>query len=287
VKERWWLRESEPEALGELVRLSVAGWMQVAASGTTLSTDRDSAAVRLQGPTEVLLVKWRAVRADQRWRWWLRHSRERNEAHGLLAARACGIRVPPVLAVGERRDRLGRLVGSVLVREFLDGFEAGDVALRGPGGEEVLAALAQGLHTWHAAGYRHGDCWPKNLLVGNVNRRDVLPIGAPQAVRVPPGASLDRLRLRDLARFEAGVRLHLPGYAPFHMLDTYLRGTALPARPVVEPLLVPLVERVLAKRAEDERTRPVREPSGPPRPVPLMPDAAPIPRVNLPLRHLD
>ena len=37
---------------------------------------RDSAAVRLDGPSGPLLVKWRAVRAEQRWRWWLRASRE-------------------------------------------------------------------------------------------------------------------------------------------------------------------------------------------------------------------
>lgn len=279
MRELWWVSSAAAEALGALGARSVSGWMAACAAGTTLSTDRDAAAVRLEGPRGPLLVKWRAVPAARRWRWWLRPSRERREARGLLAARDCGIDVPGPLAVGERRDALGRLVGAVLVRPFLEGLASAAEQFAADGGAVLLAPVARALRAWHDAGWRHGDCWPKNLLVAPDGAR-VVPIGAPQARAVPPGPRPDRARRADLARFAAGCRALWPTRDPFAFLDVYAPAGGAPSRAALEARSRPLLERVLAKRAEDERTRPQREPAGPPQPVPLPPDPGRLHRVT-------
>jgi hypothetical protein len=108
----------------------------------------------------------------------------------------------------------------------------------------------------------------------------VLPIGAPQAFVVFPGAQADDGRLRDLARFAAGVGLSAEGRDPLAFLADYLATPVPLARADFEAGLRTRLERVLAKRAADERTRPGREPHGPPKPVPLPPDPRPVARVN-------
>lgn len=281
MKERWWLAANAREVLGDLSDLSVAGWMQRAAQGELLSTDRDSAASQLEGAVGPLFVKWRAVRPDQRWRWWLRPSRERREANGILAARRCGIEMPAPLAVGERRDALERLVGAVLVRPFIEGFTAAEFLVESVS-TEALDDLAGTLRRWHDTGFRHGDCWPKNVLVVGDGSGD-LPIGAPRAFAGTAGVHLDRPRFADLARFAAGLQELWPDRDPFAFLAAYAAVPPALARAMVEAAVRPLFERVLAKRAEDERTRPQREPHGPPHPVPLPPDSGPVARVVLPL----
>lgn len=282
MRETWWLSPEARAWTAPVRARSVAGWMAAAAAGRVLSTDRDAAAVRLDLDGRPVLLKWRAVRPERRTRTWLRASRERREALGLLAARALGIDVPAPLAVGERRDRAGRLLGAVLLRPWIEGLQPADEALAGAAGERLLPALAEALARWHASGYRHGDCWPKNLLVSPDGTR-VLPIGAPRARRTAPDAPhrirRDRARWMDLARLAAG--LPRPG-DPLRVLAPYRRALSAPGSdPFLappEPLaaaVAPLLAHVLAKRAADERTRPQREPHGPPPPVPLPPDPRP------------
>lgn len=277
MRERAWLAPEAVKTLGNLAQRSLAEWMALATSGVTLSTDRDSAAARVEGPAGPLLVKWRRPAGRKAWRSVLRPSRERTEAHGLLLARACGIEVPAPLLILERRGAFGQLLGSALVRPFALGLVPADVLLAAPDGRRRLALLVRAVRGWHDAGYRHGDCWPKNILLSEDGLR-CLPIGAPKARRVAAGLTLDRLRLKDLARLAAGARLVWPSEDPCAFLEDYVAVPGLPQRPRVESALAPLLARVLAKRAEDERTRPAREPHGPPLPVPLPPDTRPVAR---------
>jgi|GEM_PF-2984922 len=277
MRERAWLAREAGKALGDLAHRSLTEWMALATSGSTLSTDRDSAAARVAGPTGPLLVKWRCPARRKAWKSVLRPSRERTEARGLLLARACGIDVPAPLLVLERRGAFGQLLGSALVRPFALGLVPADVLLASPDGRRRLVPLVHAVRGWHDKGYRHGDCWPKNLLLSEDGLR-CLPIGAPKARRVRAGFTLDRLRLKDLARIAAGARLLWPTEASCAFLDDYLAAPGLPQRPQVESAVAPLLARVLAKRAEDERTRPHREPHGPPLPVPLPPDTYPVAR---------
>ncbi len=285
MHERAWLGPEAVAVLGEHLTRSVAGWMALAGTGTTLSTDRDSAAARVEGPRGPLLVKWRRPRGRKSWGGASRPSRERSEALGLLRALAVGLPVPLPLLVLERRSVFGALLGSVLVRRFVEGLESADALLAASGGRALLAPLVRAVRTWHDAGYRHGDCWPKNLLLSR-DGAQALPVGAPKASRVSAGTSLDRARLRDLARLAAGARFLWPSEDPFALLGPYLEAPGLPPRPQVEAEVAPFVARVLAKRAEDERTRPQREPHGPPLPVPLPPDTRAVRRRTLPLPNV-
>jgi tRNA A-37 threonylcarbamoyl transferase component Bud32 len=277
MRERVWLAADARATLGAHADRGVPGWMALAAQGRTLSTDRDAAAARVDLPSGPLLVKWRHPSRKKGWKDALRPSRERTEARGLLAARAAGIDAPAPMLVIERRVGVRRLVGSVLVRPFVLGLTPADALLDDPGGERLLAPLVRHVRTWHDAGFRHGDGWPKNLLLSADGAR-AIPIGAPKARRVRAGAGVDALRLRDVARLVAYARLTWPEADAYALLDAYLAAPGLPGREVLERRLAPLVNRVLAKRSEDERTRPEREPDGPPLPVPLPPDREPVAR---------
>jgi tRNA A-37 threonylcarbamoyl transferase component Bud32 len=277
MHERVWLSARARAELGAHADHGAPAWMAFAAQGRVLSTDRDSAAARVEGPDGPWLVKWRRPGSKKGWKGAWRASRERTEARGLAAARACGIDVPGALLVLERRTRFGRLVGSVLVRPYVLGLAPADALLHDAGGERLLPALARAVRGWHDAGFRHGDCWPKNVMLAPDGSRAV-PVGAPKAKRVRAGASFDRLRARDVARLLAYEQLTWPAEGDGGLLDAYCEAPGLPKRATVAARLAPLVASVLARRSRDEATRSAREPDGPPSPKPLPPDTEAVPR---------
>ncbi len=270
MSETWWLAPAARADLEAHARLDVAAWMQPAAERTTLSTDRQSAAVRWDGE-DPLLVKWRAPLPERRRRTFLRPSRERKEARALGRAAVLGIPTPTVLAVGERR-RWGMLTGSVVIRRF---DAAAQSAVDGARADRsVLLEVAAALRTWHDAGFRHGDCYPKNVLVGGA-AGEPRPIGCPMATFDAPGPALDRARLRDLGQFTAGCSALEPWGDPFSFLMIYGEAPGLPDYEALVELITPFYERVMERKAERERTRPAREPDGPPQPAPLVVGAPP------------
>ncbi len=275
MRDVWWLADGARAALEARAPLDVAAWMQPGDDREVLSTDRQSAAVVWKGDAP-LLVKWRAPIAGRRRRTWFRPSRERNEARAMQRAAALGIPVPSVLAVGERRA-FGVLVGAVLVRPFdAEARPAGRAAREDP---SVLIPLALALRSWHDAGLRHGDCYPKNILVGGAV--DVpRPIGCPMASFVSPGPHLDRERLKDLGQFTAGCAALEPWSDPFGFLTTYADAPGLPEYEDLVAQVTPFYERVMERKALRERTRPQREPDGPPMPAPLAMGPKPSVRVR-------
>lgn len=280
MRETWWLAPDADAVLSSAGLVSVAACMQVAARGTLLSSDRQSVAFRLAG-SPPLLVKWRRPRPGRRWRTWGRASRERREAEASLAAARLGVPVPGPLAAGERR-RGAELVGSVLVRPFLDGHETARALLARDGREAWEERLATVLARWHAAGFRHGDCYPKNVLVEEATG-EARPIGAPYARVTRPGSGLDRARLRDLAQWAAGLA-ELSGtgtFPPLAFLAPYARAAGLGGSPTEG--VRPLFEAIRARKARRRATQAGREAAGPLRPEPLPPDVRPVPRRVRPL----
>ena len=276
MAERWWVEEEHRAALEARAPLDVAAWMQPAADRRVLSSDRQSAAVCWDGETP-LLVKWRAPIPGRKAKTLLRPSRERAEAEAMARAAALGIPCPTAWAVGERR-RLGVLEGSVLIRPFDEHARTVDEALRHDPQVHVVAAAA--LRRWHDLGFRHGDCYPKNVLVGGA-REEPRPIGCPKARFVAPGTALDEARLKDLAQWAVGSAGASVLGDPFAFLAVYGErdgavdaGAGSAAFPPYEQFLeriTPFYEAILAKKAERLRTRPEREPDGPPAPTPLSP----------------
>ncbi len=261
----------QPDARADVARvceLDVAAWMQVAEQGQRLSSDRSSAAARVELAGQTYLVKWRRPRRGRRWRTFLRASRERLEARALLRLLRLDLFGAAPLAVGERRSA-GCLEGSVLIREFLPGQTAAQTLADGP---EPLLALAETWRTWHERGLRHGDAYPKNVL--RDARGNWIPIGCPKAVFRPPGPQLDRWRLRDLAQWCVGLE------EQGHPARTFLaRYTAAQPAPGSAPLALvpleaevePLRARIRHKKARRRASQSRREPGGPPLPAPLTP----------------
>jgi len=202
VTERRWIDEAD-EAL--LSRLGLASGEQLAAAaarGRVVSTGRQAAAVVLGGETP-LLIKWRRCRPDAQWRNFLQPSRERLEARATRRAAALGIPAPLPLAVIETR-RFGLLEGAVLVRRYLPGGRTAAEAFCDSTWREAWKDTARHLREWHARGFRHGDCWPRNILLGT-ELGPVVPIGFSRARFVRRPGALDRRRIDDCARLFFGL----------------------------------------------------------------------------------
>jgi tRNA A-37 threonylcarbamoyl transferase component Bud32 len=252
VKETWRWEEGGEAVLAPRGLAAIDAIVAAAATGRVLSSDRQSAAVLLPGEPP-LLVKWRHTLPARRWRTFLRASRERKEADAARRARGLGIPAHMTLAVGERRSA-GFLVASVLVRRFVP--DAVPLSER----PDEAPRAARELRRWHDLGFRHGDAWPKNLLLP-AGEGEPFPVGFPLARFVRPGARLDRARRRDLARLAAG--LSLLERAPFSFLAAYLEAPGLPGPVEVERAVTPIVEEVLdrkRRRRVAEASRPIHGP---------------------------
>lgn len=266
MSERWWLRPDTVTDLEKVCELDVAAWMHVAEQGERLSSDRSSAAARVDVGGRSYLVKWRRPRPGGRWRTWLRASRERLEARALIHLGRLGLAVVAPLAVGERRQA-GWLAGSVLVREFRPGLAATRLLAQSA---QPLTSLAWTWRAWHEQGLRHGDAYPKNVLRDTAGTW--IPIGCPKATFRLPGPSLDRARVRDLAQWCVG--LEELGHASHDFLSGYSaaqpeRGLPALSLATLTAALEPLAARIRRKKARRRASQPRREPAGPPAPVPL------------------
>lgn len=264
MAERWWVEEEHRAALAARAPFDVAAWMQPGDGRTLLSSDRQSAAVRWDGDVP-LLVKWRAPIAGRRAKTLLRPSRERAEADAMRRAVALGIPCPRAWAVGERR-RLGVLQGAVMIRPFdAEAATVEEALARDP---QVHVRAAEALRRWHDLGFRHGDCYPKNVLVGGAVDAP-RPIGCPKARFVAPGSALDRARRKDLAQWAVGSAAASVLGDPFAFLAVYAQEPGLPEHDALIGAITPSYEKILAKKAERLRTQPLREPHGAPLPRPL------------------
>jgi tRNA A-37 threonylcarbamoyl transferase component Bud32 len=263
--ERWWVAREAEQALRTRAIDGIDACVAASREGTTLSSDRQSAAVRVPGDPP-LLVKWRHTLPPRRWRTWLRRSRERREARAALRARAHGVPTPSPWAVGERRSGAGTLIAAALVRPFLSGHacvadRTSDATLR-----DVVAGS---LRRWHDAGFRHGNCFPKNLLLAPTG--EVVAIGFPAARFVRPGPRWDRARRRDLGQITAALALDPGGDAVERFLDAYVAAPGMGDRSSIERRVAPHRRRVLRRKERRRSTQPSREPHGAPAPTPPPP----------------
>ena len=89
---------------------------------------------------------------------------------------------------------------------------------------------------------------------------------------------MGRARLKDLAQWAAGVSA--PSSTDvFFFLDFYALSDEEAFGSELRARVRPYYERVVARKAERIRTRPDREPEGPPRPMALEPGEPPRVRV--------
>jgi hypothetical protein len=193
--ERLWSTEEGRRRLGEIAADGPA-LAEAAAKGTLLSVGRQAAAVVVG----TLLVKWRTTRKGRRLRTCFRPSGELREARALLRAAALGLGSPAPFVVAELRKG-PMLLGALSVRPYLAGWHDGAAHVRDGGDPGVLI---DALRRWHDLGFRHGDGWPKNVLVSG-DGTSCVPIGCPRARFVARGERGDGRRAHDLARLLHGI----------------------------------------------------------------------------------
>ena len=127
------------------------------------------------------------------------------------------------------------------------------------------------LRAWHDTGFRHGDCYPKNVLLPD-SGAPPLPLGCPAARFVARGTKADRRRRKDLAQWAAGVLEAAPEQSPFAFLEAYCQAPGLDAARL-QKVVRPHFDRILKQKERRDATREAREGGTPPRPVPLREDA--------------
>ena len=263
MTEPWWVDSRRRDMLLAVAPLSVKAWIARAHDGVVLSSDRQSVAVHL--PDVGLFVKWRHTDPGRRRKTVGRPSRERREAQSALCARALGIPGPRPWAVGEVRQA-GMLLASVLIRPFDDDAQSASDALAD--GDVTRAQMAAQLRRWHDTGWRHGDCYPKNvLLLGD----DVTlaPVGYPSAQFREPSreasvARPDPARVKDIAQLCVGLGACEEG-TTHRLLTAYAPDAA-------DRLAEPVARRIatiLQRKSRRAQNRDAREPSGPPQPSPF------------------
>jgi len=263
--ERIWADAAGRVLLEDLGCRDGADLIGLAREGALLGTGRQSFVVRLDRPRP-LLLKVRRTLPGFRWRTLLRPSRERREARAFVAARARGIGVPLPLLVGERRRGL-LLESAVLLRPWAEGYRTAREVLAAPGGGARLGEIAAALRDWHDRGFRHGDCWPKNLLLAE-GGAPPLPIGFGAARFRSPGPGADAARIGDLARFAAGLAEALPEADPLAFLDVYRRA-ATGGDPGDWSARVAARRRSMDERLERRAAPPATGRGGPDRIAPL------------------
>lgn len=202
-----------------------------------------------------------------------------------MKARAIGIPAPAVWAVAERR-RGGILLGSCLVRPWVEGAVTASSILLDAGGEPAADALAEALRRWHDAGFRHGDCYPKNVLVDPTSLA-ASPIGCPAASFPRAGAQADKARWKDLAQWLVGLELLHAVDAAERFVGVYRsREPGMPGEAAMLELIATPRARILEKKAARIASLPDREPHGPPAPTPLPPPSGGPDRQVRPLHRL-
>ena len=149
-------------------------------------------------------VRWRGLRGALADRCF--GSRGARALAGAKRVAACGIGIPEVLAVADRR-RVGWVVESFLITRFADGAQPLSALLPGLAGQprsrrRLAGALGDLVGSLHAAGVDHPDLKHSNLLVGPGGRLTLLDLDA----LVPTRRLNRRRRVRSLALFEAYAR---------------------------------------------------------------------------------
>jgi len=248
----WFTEEGRRRLDG--IAVDAASLADAAARGTLLSVGRQAAAVSIG----TLLVKWRTTRPGRKLRTCLRASAERREARALLRGSALGLGCPAPLVVAELR-RGPLLAGALSVRPFLPGYRDGAAHLAAGG---PIESMLRALRSWHDAGFRHGDCWPRNVLVSE-DANACIPIGCPKAAFVAPGE--DRRRVRDLARLLHGISRSREGVDRESLFRLYAEGGE--SLRTLWPSVVARIERL---RARDARPKPSSLPARTP-PFPHFP----------------
>ncbi|MDQ8195143.1 lipopolysaccharide kinase InaA family protein [Coraliomargarita sp. SDUM461004] len=196
---------------------------------------------------------------------YLRKCRSRNEAHNLLFFSSIGIRTPKIIAWGERRNFIGRIVQEFIITEAIPGALQLDqyVSAHCPDRscpaycqlrDQIIDQLGRWTASMHAQGFIHEDLKWRNLLVKpQPNAAELYWIDCPKG-GFRRGPTLARKKLKDCATLDKLARVRCSLTERQRFLTAYLN------RPLESPEVAALCEQIQNYRARrfdatDDRQR--------------------------------
>lgn len=164
----------------------------------------------------------------------LRQSRSRNEVRNLLFFRSIGIATPQVLAWGELRNRIGRVVQDFIITEAvaetlqLDIFVAKFCpSSQNPADRPARLGIARQLGKWtrvmHDRNFIHEDLKWRNILARKqTNGAELFWIDCPKGDFFKLGQALNRKKLKDCATLDKLARIQCSKEERSTFIDAYL-----------------------------------------------------------------
>jgi len=148
--------------------------------------------------------------APPSWRFWRRASKARREFDNYGALAALGIPVAQRVAVGEKRDALGRLHSAfIITRAVPDSRTLVEFAARRPKEavrRQLTNELAELTRRLHEAGFFYHDLVWRNILVSGQDDPRLVLIDCPRGAFARFGQR--RNQLRDLASLDKSAAAH-------------------------------------------------------------------------------
>jgi tRNA A-37 threonylcarbamoyl transferase component Bud32 len=169
---------------------------------------------------------------------YLRKGRSRNEARNLLFFRSLNIPTPRVIAWGEKRNCIGRIVQEYVITEALQGtLMLEDFVARhcpepdNPQYKHVREQIARNLGEWtrriHQAHFIHEDLKWRNILARlNDDEVELFWIDCPKGRFYKPGAAFERKKLKDCATLDKIARIRCSKSERQIFLRSYLGDRA-------------------------------------------------------------
>lgn len=170
----------------------------------------------------------------------LRQSRSQNEVRNLLFFRSIGIPTPQILAWGERRNAIGRVVQDFIITEAvkdtlqLDAFiqavyPSQEDPTHRPPRIEIARQLGKWTRAMHDHNFIHEDLKWRNILARpQAGGADLYWIDCPKGAFKKSGASLDRKKLKDCATLDKLARIQCSKEERTEFIKAYLGDDATP-----------------------------------------------------------
>ncbi|TVP79849.1 MAG: hypothetical protein EA353_05300 [Puniceicoccaceae bacterium] len=198
--------------------------------------DRSAVFIRdlsTNGSTDACYVKIYAYKKTP-WQRIFRAGRSQIEARNLLFFRSLGIATPDVLAWGERRNKLGRLVEEFIITRAepdtlqLDEFVTAHLAGPESSGQstarlQVAGQLGEWTRRIHENHFIHEDLKWRNILARRASAGvELFWIDCPKGSFYKQGRQFERKKLKDCATLDKLARLHCSKDERRAFLESYL-----------------------------------------------------------------
>ena len=166
-----------------------------------------------------------------------RQGRSQNEVKNLLFFRSVGIATPEIVAWGERRNPIGRIVEEFIITaskkgtlqldafidQYCDNTEREDLRLAR---EQIARRMGEWTAAMHAGNFIHEDLNWRNVLARMGDEGpELFWIDCPNGRFMKPGSGFERKKLKDCAALDKVARLKCSIAERRAFVEAYLGGS--------------------------------------------------------------